>query len=91
MTVGGRERGEKGRANDERGGGGCCHRQTSTHLKALARDTQGCDHGGESVICDDITPQRHELPLALALRAAAAGRGHQLCSCDAAAAADSLI
>lgn len=39
-------------------------------LEGTARDTQGCGHGGESVICDDITPQRRELPLAPALRAA---------------------
>lgn len=38
-------------------------------LEGAARDTQGCDHGGESVICDDITPQRRELPLAGAVRA----------------------
>lgn len=33
-------------------------------LEGAARDTQGCVHGGESVICDDITLQRRELPLA---------------------------
>lgn len=33
-------------------------------LEGAARDTQGCVHGGKSVIRDDITPQRREPPLA---------------------------
>lgn len=62
-------------------------------LEGAARDTQGCDHGGESVICDDITPQRRELPLAGAVRACGGaagnspsgffGRGHELRSAAA--------